>query len=198
MSVAIGPGMISRTRMPNGASSARRLSPTALDRGLARPVRRVERHRGQDRRRRHVAQHAAAARPEQRDRPACHLDEPEHVRGEHRLPQLRGRVLERRVRCLGPRRCSRGPATRRAGRSSPGPSRRGPPGAARRPLAAACSGSAAPAAGWRIVATVSKPRAASSSATARPIPRLAPVTTATPSGSIRSSSSAVGQHRAGT
>src|SRR5439155_8463020 len=40
----------------------------------------------------------------------------------------------------------------------------------------------APAFGSRMVATTSKPRRASSVATARPMPRLAPVTSATPSG----------------
>src|SRR5665213_21757 len=44
-----------------------------------------------------------------------------------------------------------------------------------------------PSAGSRIVAMVSNPRAASSITTARPIPRLAPVTTAVPLGSMSDS-----------
>src|SRR5438128_1917948 len=43
----------------------------------------------------------------------------------------------------------------------------------------------APALGSRMVATTSKPRRASSVATARPMPRLAPVTSATPSARTR-------------
>ncbi len=45
MSVSIGPGMISTTRMPNCATSARERLADRADRRLARPVRAEERHR---------------------------------------------------------------------------------------------------------------------------------------------------------
>src|SRR5262245_40523966 len=59
-------------------------------------------------------------------------------------------------------------------------------GSTRSRPASACASSArpAPADTSRIVATTSKPRRASSSAIARPIPRLAPVTAAIPAGSM--------------
>ena len=49
---------------------------------------------------------------------------------------------------------------------------------------AAVGASPTPSAGFRMVATVSNPRLASSTATARPMPRLAPVTSALPPTSI--------------
>jgi hypothetical protein len=52
------------------------------------------------------------------------------------------------------------------------------------PAAAASSARPSPARGSRMVATTSNPRAASSSAVARPIPRLAPVMSAVPCASI--------------
>src|SRR5262245_28856808 len=54
----------------------------------------------------------------------------------------------------------------------------------RPPRACASSGRPAPAWASRIVATTSNPRRASSSAIARPMPRLAPVTAAIPAGSM--------------
>ena len=156
MSVSIGPGMISSTRIPNCATSACQRLADRAHRRLARPVRAEERHRREQRRRRDVADHPAAGVAHQRDRVLRDLDQPEHVGLEDRAPRLGRHHLEREVVALDPAlfTSTRSPAGMCIVDASFTSSR----STRIRPASRPRSARPAPSAGLRIVATTSKPR----------------------------------------